>query len=148
VRYLENHLTNIATAIRERAVDRTLIVIVAGCGRSDEKDEEEELLSVGDEDGDVVELAELVELAVAVVVAVVLSVEDAVDDIVAEAEADELGVAENVAVDVACGVGRGAVNMYVESVILFPLPSEINELERRVEPSDEQEIRKQYTESD
>ena len=115
MRYLENHLTNIATAIRERAVDRTLIVIVAGCGRSDGKDEEEELLSVGEEevdgdedgDGDVVELAELVELAVAVVVAVVLSVEVAVDDIVAEAEADELGVAEKVAVDVACGVGRG-----------------------------------------
>ena len=103
MRYFENHLTNIATAIRERAVDRTLIVIVAGCGRSEEKDEEEELLSVGeeeaegDEDGDVVELAELVELAVAVVVA--LSVEDAVDDIVAEAEEDELGVAEKVAVD-------------------------------------------------
>ena len=105
MRYFENHLTNIATAIRERTVDRTLIVIVAGCGRSEEKDEEEELLSVGEEvvegdedrDGDVVELAELVELAVAVVVA--LSVEDAVDDIVAEAEEDELGVAEKVAVD-------------------------------------------------
>ena len=110
--------------MRERAVDRTLIVIVAGCGRTDEKDEEEELLSVGEEevDGDIVELAELVELAVAVVVAVVLSVEDAVDDIVAEAEADELGVAEKVAVDVACGVGRGAVNMYVEYVFGSSLP--------------------------
>ena len=139
MRYLENHLTNIATAIRERAVDRTLIVIVAGCGRSDEKDDEEELLSVGeeevdgDEDGDVVELAELVELAVAVVVAVVLSVEDAVDDIVA----DELGVAEKVDVDVACGVGRGVVNMYVEYVTGLP----IAEVDKRVEPSDVHKIR-------
>ena len=52
MRYLENHLINIAKAIRERAVDRTLIVIVAGCGRLDEKDEEEELLSVGEEEVD------------------------------------------------------------------------------------------------